>query len=438
MRHARRVETVKEIFLPIPIDNHGARLQALLRIRYQLLGGLLLAVVLPVLARISVGAEVMFERNITVGVISAVLAHGLGYSVYRRMATFPGVAAASYLLPSFLFSYGVVFLVVLLLRLDYSRFLLVASLVLSIAWYLGLSLVMRRLQTYRLAVIPGGDVGKLSSIQGITWLQLTDAQRLPHKVNGVVVDLRADLPVEWERFIADTALSGLPVYHVQQIMESLTGRVEIEHLSENTFGLLNPDPAYSRIKHSLDWLAALGVLVFLSPLLVLVALLVRLESPGPALFRQQRIGYRGQYFIVYKFRTMRSSGQESEIEDAITKHEDGRITRIGRFLRRTRIDELPQSINVLRGEMSWIGPRPEAVVLSRWYERELPFYRYRHIVRPGISGWAQVVQGHVATVDDVLEKLHYDFFYIKNFSPWLDLVIILRTIKTVLSGYGAR
>jgi lipopolysaccharide/colanic/teichoic acid biosynthesis glycosyltransferase len=102
------------------------------------------------------------------------------------------------------------------------------------------------------------------------------------------------------------------------------------------------------------------------------------------------------------------------------------------------IDELPQLINVLRGEMSWIGPRPEAAVLSAWYEKELPFYRYRHIVRPGITGWAQINQGHVAELGEVLGKLHFDFYYIKNFSPWLDLLILIRTVRTVITGLGAR
>ncbi|MDX5493955.1 MAG: sugar transferase, partial [Alphaproteobacteria bacterium] len=164
------------------------------------------------------------------------------------------------------------------------------------------------------------------------------------------------------------------------------------------------------------------------------------DSRGPAIFRQQRMGYRGQPFTLYKFRTMHSEDNVSsdERDRAITKTGDSRVTRLGRFLRKTRIDELPQLINILRGEMSWIGPRPEAVPLSEWYEKELPFYRYRHIVRPGISGWAQVMQGHVAAPDEVLEKLHYDFYYIKNFSPWLDILIVLKTIRTVLTGAGSK
>ena len=122
----------------------------------------------------------------------------------------------------------------------------------------------------------------------------------------------------------------------------------------------------------------------------------------------------------------------------MTVNGDSRITRLGRFLRQYRIDELPQVINVLRGEMSWIGPRPEAVALSEWYESELPFYRYRHIVRPGITGWAAVHQGNVAEVDAATTKLKYDFYYVKYFSPWLDLMIAARTVKILITGFGAR
>jgi lipopolysaccharide/colanic/teichoic acid biosynthesis glycosyltransferase len=129
---------------------------------------------------------------------------------------------------------------------------------------------------------------------------------------------------------------------------------------------------------------------------------------------------------------------EDELRAAITHDNDERVTRVGTFLRRYRLDEMPQIFNILRFEMSWIGPRPEAEVLSIWYTSELPFYRYRHVVKPGISGWAQVNQGHVADVEEVHRKLQYDFYYIKYFSPWLDLLILFRTIKTMLTGFGSR
>ena len=122
----------------------------------------------------------------------------------------------------------------------------------------------------------------------------------------------------------------------------------------------------------------------------------------------------------------------------MTKDGDARITRFGRILRRTRLDELPQLFNILRGDMSLIGPRPEAVALSEWYETQIPFYHYRHIIKPGLTGWAQVNQGHVTDVNDVREKLNLDFYYVKNYSIWLDILIALRTIAIVFTGTGAR
>ena len=145
---------------------------------------------------------------------------------------------------------------------------------------------------------------------------------------------------------------------------------------------------------------------------------------------------------MYKFRTMYAAGEtrdaEALLQSAMTKDGDARITRFGRILRRTRLDELPQLFNILRGDMSLIGPRPEAVALSEWYETQIPFYHYRHIIKPGLTGWAQVNQGHVTDVNDVREKLNLDFYYVKNYSIWLDILIALRTIAIVFTGTGAR
>jgi lipopolysaccharide/colanic/teichoic acid biosynthesis glycosyltransferase len=411
----------------------------LLRMRFQLLGGLTFAILLPALIRMLFDHHVISSSNMQTTIIAALLAHTMGYLLYRRIGNFPGVAAAGYILPTFALSYGLIFLAIFFFRFDYSRFQAAASFLQSTLWYFALSLVTRRLDPYRLVIIPGGDVDRLDGIKGVSWHRINSPETVVSNASGVVADLRADLSDEWERYIADRALSGTPVYHVKQISESLTGRVEIERLSENTLGSLNPNHAYLKIKHLIDWSAAIIAMVTLFPLFVFVAFLIKVDSTGPALFRQKRVGYRGEVYTVYKFRSMKMRlGEEDKKETAITKSDDERVTRIGQYLRKFRIDELPQLINIVRGEMSWIGPRPEAVVLSEWYESELPFYRYRHIVRPGISGWAQVNQGHVAAVDDVLEKLHYDFYYIKNFSPWLDVLILLRTVKTILTGFGAR
>jgi len=274
----------------------------------------------------------------------------------------------------------------------------------------------------------------------VDWIALTSPTAPLPLVDAIVADLRHDHPDEWERRLADFALAGMPVYHSKHLYESLTGRVQLEQLSENSFGTLTPISAYMRAKHLVDWITALAAGIALLPILLLVGLIIMADSPGPPIFKQIRMGYRGEPFTVWKFRTMHRP--QEPVEDlrnsAMTGDQDARITRFGRFLRTTRIDELPQIVNILRGEMSWIGPRPEAEVLSNWYVSELPFYRYRHIVRPGVTGWAQVNQGHVAAVEAVRDKLYYDFYYIKNFSLWIDLLIIARTIKTVITGFGAR
>ena len=418
----------------------GLLRRAVFRNRVQLLGGILFAVLLPLVFRFDLADVPLTQSSLTNTVIGATIALTLGFFFYRRLLDYPGTEGISYAVPVFALTYGAVLVLFVFLRLDYSRYLFGASYMMAVIWFTALSIAMVRLRTYRIGIVPGGEVTHLRDLRAVQWEGLTSPVALPSGLNAVVADLRSTFSPEWERFIAETAIAGTPVFHVKHLRETLTGRVEIEHLSENTLGALNPDDLYLKIKQAIDWLGAFLALLLTLPLLLAIAAVIRLESKGPALFSQARMGYRGNIFTLYKFRTMTTArdGAQSAREQAMTQDDDRRITRFGRFLRRTRLDELPQMINILRGEMSWIGPRPEAVPLSEWYEKELPFYRYRHIVRPGISGWAQVMQGHVAAPDQVLGKLHYDFYYIKNFSPWLDLLIVLKTIRTMLTGFGAR
>jgi lipopolysaccharide/colanic/teichoic acid biosynthesis glycosyltransferase len=224
------------------------------------------------------------------------------------------------------------------------------------------------------------------------------------------------------------------------LLESLTGRVSIEHLSENNFGSLLPNLAWRKAKRAVDVIAAILLLPIFLPLFLVIGILIRLDSSGPMFFRQERVGVGGRPFNIVKFRTMYALGDEPEasLTTAITTVGDQRVTRMGRWLRRTRIDELPQIFNILAGQMSWIGPRPEAVALSHWYDVEIPFYIYRHIVRPGITGWAQVNQGHVTDLVDIYRKLQFDFYYIKNFSVWIDILIALRTLRVIWNGFGSK
>lgn len=409
------------------------------RVRLQLGVGLLLAVVIPYLVRLREEygqPDLDSLNNSLVGTIVALVA---GYYAFRRVSFYPGVRASYHILPTFAVSYGLALVAFLFARLDYSRLHFLTSFTLCVFWYYVVYFKLQRQQTLRIGIVPYGEVESLFDIPDVQWARLSGDGEEAAGCDAIVADLRADIPDEWERYLADRALAGTLVMHVKQMEESLTGRVAIEHLSENNLGSLIPGIIYAKVKRLGDLVVAAIAIPLLAPFMLLVAIGIKLDSRGPILFRQRRMGYRGNPFTMIKLRTM-SEGDESEDPRlaAITQDSDKRVTRIGKYLRRYRIDELPQLLNIFTGEMSWIGPRPEAVPLSQWYEKELPFYRYRHIVRPGITGWAQVKQGHVAEVGDVLWKLQYDFYYIKNFSFWLDLLILARTARTVLSGFGAR
>jgi lipopolysaccharide/colanic/teichoic acid biosynthesis glycosyltransferase len=411
---------------------------------FQLLGSMVAAVGVPYAIAAGITPELLALDLYYVSLAASVIAITLAFWTYRNLAAFPGIRSSYYILPVFLSSFVAIFTVLFLTRLGYSRPLLVTSFVVALAWFYVVYFMIQRRQTLEIAVVPFGRVDSLYGIEQVEWSVL-GTPALPASAHLLTADFDSDLPREWLNFLAECALQGVTVLHFKQLRQSLTGQVQTEHLSENADGALAPNANYIALKRIADTLLAIALLPLLLPLFVVVAAAIRLDSPGPVFFRQVRIGYRGRAFAVWKFRTMRAAPAPHAVpqsddprERAITRDDDPRITQLGRFLRRTRIDELPQIINVLRGEMSWIGPRPEALELSRWYETELPFYRYRHVVRPGISGWAQVSQGHVADLDSVLKKLNYDFFYISRFSLWLDVLIVLRTIKTMLTGFGSR
>jgi len=391
-----------------------------------------------VLIHFSSGAQQsgpLLRNTALFGIVATVAGKVLLGSITR----YPGVETNSYVLPAFSAMFGTLLLFLILGRFEYSRALLLSGYTCAVIWSYVWNMLPRRGKALRIGIVPHGHYAPLQQLDMVTWVVLEHPDQDVSGLDAVALDLRSDPGDVWERRLADYALAGLPVYHSKHLMESMTGRVELETLSENSFGTLSPISAYMAAKHIIDWIAALLAVILLSPMLLLLVVMIRLDSPGSAIFRQTRIGTRGAPFTVFKFRTMtsRQAAQDDRAE-AMTQADDKRITRLGSILRKSRIDEVPQLLNVLKGEMSWIGPRPEAEVLSRWYEVELPFYRYRHTVRPGITGWAQINQGHVAEIEEVLSKLHYDFYYIKNYSPWLDILIVIRTIRTMLTGFGAR
>lgn len=353
----------------------------------------------------------------------------------------------SYVLPVNVIAFGVVLAANTLTRSEFSWSLLVLCAFFTLAVSYLITARTRHVNpAVRHYIIPGGDIGTILGRQGFVEIgsaaeleRLIDAEDI---TGSVVADLHQDMPSEWERAIARAALKGVPVYHYRLIEEELTGEVRINHLRENDLGSLIPNLPYRTAKRVIDVAGSLILAPVLVPVMGVIALAIRADGPGPILFMQERLGYRGEAFTMVKFRTMRerSVGTDHEAlrNDAITRDGDDRITRVGRILRKTRLDELPQVWNILRGDMSWIGPRPEARALADWYEQEIPFYAYRHIVRPGITGWAQVNQGHVADIDAVSTKLRLDFYYVKNLSLWLDILIALKTLRVIVGGFGAK
>lgn len=412
------------------------------RLRFQLAATWVLAVAMPGLYVYLGFITAESNRAILNSVIGAAVASLIGLMVLRRVNDFPGVQSYSMILPSLAGAYGLALVLIFGLRLDYSRVVLTASFVVAVLTAFGLAYLTEQLVKPLFFVVPGGDVDRLRDIGKAQWVMLQQPAVPSHPHSMLVADFRHDHDPDWERMLARAAVGGRLVYHSKLLSESLTGRVTIEHLSENSFGSLLPNLAYRKIKRLIDLVSCLLLMPILFFPMATIALLIRLDSPGSPVFRQKRVGYRGEIFEMIKFRSMRlrdeMTDEDAARADAMTRSDDDRITRIGRVLRRTRLDELPQILNILRGEMSWIGPRPEAVPLAKWYESEIPFYNYRHIVRPGISGWAQVHQGHVTNLDEISQKLTYDFYYVKYYSAWLDMVIALRTIPTMIGGFGAR
>ena len=255
----------------------------------------------------------------------------------------------------------------------------------------------------------------------------------------VIDTLYLDEPLAKKLF--DAKMQGLKVEDMRSLYERFTARIPVDFI-EDTWLLLedgfnyNSNSTMRRGKRIFDVVFSLTLLILTLPILLFSALCIRLESRGPVFYTQKRVGLGGREFTVYKLRSMRPDAEKDGAMWAAEK--DPRITRVGRFIRKTRIDELPQLVNVLKGDMSVIGPRPERMEFVRQLEEKLPYYSIRHTVKPGITGWAQVCYPYGASVEDAHYKLEYDLYYIKNLSLLLEAKIILKTIGVVLIPSGAR
>jgi sugar transferase (PEP-CTERM system associated) len=282
------------------------------------------------------------------------------------------------------------------------------------------------------AVINPGVVGTIEDIPLL-------APKL--RVDRVVVSLtesRGKLPMD--RLLDVRMQSGVAFDHLASVYEEYTGKIAVENLRPSWLIFssgFRKTRVLLAVKRVLDLLLSLVGVVLAAPIMLIVALVIKLESRGPALYHQERVGLNGRIFTVHKFRTMRVDA-EAATGPVWSTANDTRVTRIGKFLRLVRLDELPQLWNVLAGEMSFVGPRPERPSFVETLTKDIPYYGQRHAVKPGLTGWAQVRYTYGASVEDAVQKLQYDLYYIKNLSIALDLVIVLETIKTVVLRRGAR
>jgi len=258
-----------------------------------------------------------------------------------------------------------------------------------------------------------------------------------HRVIVAMPDRRGTIPMQE---LLDLKIAGVKIEEAASWLEKISGKIEVENLYPSWLVFADGfrrSSAFQLTRRLVSIAVSLIGLIVTAPLIPLIMLVIKLDSKGPVLYRQSRVGKAGRGFDVIKFRTMRQDA-EAKGGPQWAGDNDPRITRVGKFLRSSRLDEIPQLWCVLKGDMAFVGPRPERPEFVEWLSREIPYYGVRHIVRPGLTGWAQVRYKYGSTVQDAREKLQYDLYYIKNASIGLDLLIMFQTVKTVLLRRGAQ
>lgn len=332
--------------------------------------------------------------------------------------------------------HGLLMLLMLSARLYFSRSLLIEALLISAMGASLLLILHRPVMTRRVAVIPLGLTGDLHEWVKLSRAHIVKPETDLTKYDLIVMDCTQSLSGKWNQQIARAMLRGSQIAHLPEFAERTAKRVALDHFDIEQLSNKRSNHRYQLIKPFIDKVVVILALPVVALILVPAMLAIRVTMGRPVLFIQKRVGLGGEVFRLYKLRTMRLQAP-SEPSRATAKNDD-RITPLGKFLRRYRIDELPQLYNVLRGEMSLIGPRPEQPDLVEKYENDVPGFSYRHLVRPGISGWAQVRGGYASNAEESRAKLTYDLYYVKYLSPALDFAIAIWTIRALLTGNSAR
>ena len=331
-----------------------------------------------------------------------------------------------------------------LLQQPYSRGAVLLVYVLSTCWFVLGDWLHRRRHVQRLAFLDASVPDSLHTflrpesplrreLELLPW-SAADLDTL-FEVDGVVLDRRVPPTHERSQLLSVLKLNHVRLYSVEAVAELLSGRKMLT-TEQDDLWQIDGNPAHDLAKRVLDTTIVLAMAPLWLPVCALIGLVVRLDSPGPALFSQSRVGRNGRSFRLWKFRSMRHDAQSQSARFA--QQRDERITSAGRILRRWRLDELPQLWNVLLGQMSLIGPRPEQTQFVHAFATQIRAYPYRHLVRPGLTGWAQVQQGYAEGEEEAAVKLSYDLYYVAHYSMALDLLIAYKTVRILLSGFGSR
>jgi sugar transferase (PEP-CTERM system associated) len=352
--------------------------------------------------------------------------------IYFSRSDITGILGRGVLLGSYL-----VFFVVTL-TLKYSIFEYLRVLKESWRWLvIGSDQLIERLER---DIKLGANLGYVEHIvQNQDNLELDLSEIIKKNWSGLIIATKSQLHNETSKLLLNKKLDGLLVMDLFQIYEKFWKKIPIFFIEDRWFLTIDGFSISSnkiglRVKRLFDIFISLIVLLLTWPIMLITYFFVKIESVGPAIFTQKRTGKDGHVFFIYKFRSMYVDAEKDGIKWAQTN--DNRITRVGKYIRLFRIDELPQIFNVLKGDMSFIGPRPERPEFNSLLEKEIPYYQLRHLIRPGITGWAQVQYPYGASVEDAIEKLQYDLYYIKNYSFFLDIKILLKTVKVIMFGKG--
>lgn len=372
--------------------------------------------------------------------IPMMLLVGFGYIltmlVVGKLSLYPKVSSFGLCFSILLLSYMGIILVISATRVYYSRSYLLLSFLLSLLSLLTIGYIEdkhKKLRFVLLSDLSGNETEELGRVN-IEFLRTIKPSE--NHYDGIVVKDIKNLSPDIARFIVTETLRGTPVYTFAELYAFFLGRVPLEYIDPDLLGTRASSSIYKGVKRIVELLIATIFFVPAAVIGLIIAISIKVDSKGPVFFIQERVGQNGRPFKLIKFRTMHNN---SELDGPqFAKENDSRVTKVGKVLRKTRLDELPQIINVIRGDMSFVGPRPEQIPFARQFEEKIPYYNLRYYLKPGLTGWAQINRGYTSGLDDTKEKLEYDLFYLRYESPWLDLLILFKTMKIVLTGFGAR